>query len=50
VVVTGCISGAGNQKRIVIKAIDVLTSRILSMVSAGLQRTLQKYRPAQKVC
>jgi hypothetical protein len=36
VVVTGTISGIGSQKRMVIKAIDVLTSEILSMVSAPL--------------
>lgn len=36
VVVTGEISGTGSQKRLVIKAIDVLTSEILSMVSVSL--------------
>jgi hypothetical protein len=36
VVVTGSISGTGSQKRMVIKAIDVLTSEILSMVSVPL--------------
>ena len=36
VIVTGNISGTGSQKRIVIKAIDVLTSKILSMVSTAL--------------
>jgi len=36
VVVTGSISGTGSQKRLVIKAIDVLTSEILSMVSVAL--------------
>jgi len=36
VVVTGSISGTGAQKRMVIKAIDVLTSEILSMVTVGL--------------
>jgi len=36
VVITGSISGTGSQKRMVIKAIDVLTSEILSMVSAAL--------------
>jgi len=36
VVVTGSISGTGSQKRLVIKAIDVLTSEILSMVSVVL--------------
>ncbi|MDR2718888.1 MAG: CsgG/HfaB family protein [Treponema sp.] len=36
VVVTGSISGTGSQKRLVIKAIDVLTSEILSMVSVPL--------------
>jgi hypothetical protein len=29
-------SGTGSQKRLVVKAIDVLTSEILSMVSASL--------------
>jgi len=36
VVITGSISGTGAQKRMVIKAINVLTSEILSMASAGL--------------
>jgi hypothetical protein len=36
VVITGTISGAGPQKRMVIKAINVLTSEILSMASAAL--------------
>ena len=36
VIVTGNISGAGSQKRMVIKAIDVLTSKILSMASTAL--------------
>jgi len=36
VVVTGEISGTGSQKRLVIKAIDVLTSEILSMVQVNL--------------
>jgi hypothetical protein len=36
VVVTGSISGTASQKRLVIKAIDVLTSEILAMVSAAL--------------
>jgi hypothetical protein len=36
VVVTGSITGTGAQKRLVIKAIDVLTSEILSMVSVSL--------------
>jgi len=36
VVITGSISGTGSQRRMVIKAIDVLTSEILAMVSAGL--------------
>jgi hypothetical protein len=36
VVITGSISGTGSQKRLVIKAIDVLTSEILSMVSMPL--------------
>jgi hypothetical protein len=36
VVVTGSISGTGPQKRMVIKAIDVLTSEILSMASSSL--------------
>jgi hypothetical protein len=36
VVVTGSIDGTGSQKRLVIKAIDVLTSEILSMVSVVL--------------
>jgi hypothetical protein len=36
VVITGSISGTGSQKRMVIKAIDVSTSEILSMVSAAL--------------
>ena len=36
VVVTGSISGTGSQKRLVIKAIDVLTSEILSMQSVAL--------------
>ncbi|MDR1218397.1 MAG: CsgG/HfaB family protein [Treponema sp.] len=36
VVITGSIDGTGSQKRLVIKAIDVLTSEILSMVSVAL--------------
>ena len=36
VVVTGEITGTGSQKRLVLKAIDVLTSEILSMVSVAL--------------
>jgi len=36
VVITGSISGSGSQKRLVIKAIDVLTSEILSMSSVSL--------------
>jgi hypothetical protein len=36
VVVTGSISGTGSQKRLVIKAIDVLTSQILAMGSVSL--------------
>jgi hypothetical protein len=36
VVITGSVSGTGSQKRLVVKAIDVLTSEILSMVSASL--------------
>ncbi|MDR0411428.1 MAG: CsgG/HfaB family protein [Treponema sp.] len=36
VVITGSINGTGPQKRIVIKAIDVLTSEILSMASTSL--------------
>ena len=36
VVVTWEISGTGSQKRLVIKAIDVLTSEILSMVQVNL--------------
>jgi len=36
VVVIGEISGTGAQKRLIIKAIDVLTSKILSMVPVGL--------------
>jgi len=36
VVITGTITGAGAQKRLVIKAINVLTSEILAMVSVGL--------------
>jgi len=36
VVVTGSITGTGSQKRLVIKAIDVLTSEILAMVSVSL--------------
>jgi hypothetical protein len=36
VVITGSISGTGPQKRMVIKAIDVLTSEILSMSSVSL--------------
>jgi hypothetical protein len=36
VVVTGSVSGTGSQKRLVIKAIDVLTSEILSMASIAL--------------
>jgi hypothetical protein len=36
VVVTGSITGTGAQKRLTIKAIDVLTSEILAMVSVNL--------------
>jgi len=36
VVITGSISGTGSQKRMIIKAIDVLTSEILSMASVYL--------------
>jgi curli biogenesis system outer membrane secretion channel CsgG len=36
VVITGNITGTGSQKRMVIKAIDVLTSEILSMASVPL--------------
>ena len=36
VVITGSISGTGSQKRMIIKAIDVSTSEILSMVSVAL--------------
>lgn len=36
VVVTGSVTGTGSQKRLVIKAIDVLTSEILSMASVSL--------------
>jgi hypothetical protein len=36
VVITGNITGTGSQKRMVIKAIDVLTSEILSMASVSL--------------
>jgi len=36
VVITGSISGTGSQRQMVIKAIDVLTSEILSMVSVAL--------------
>jgi hypothetical protein len=36
VVITGSISGTGSQKRMVIKAIDVLTSEIRSMTSVSL--------------
>ena len=36
VVITGSISGSGAQKRLTLKAIDMLTSAILSMVSVGL--------------
>jgi len=36
IVVTGNISGTGSQKRLVIKAIDVLTSEILGMASISL--------------
>jgi hypothetical protein len=36
VVITGSITGTGMQKRMVIKAIDVLTSEILTMVSVSL--------------
>jgi hypothetical protein len=36
VVVIGEISGTGAQKRLIIKAIDVLTSKILAMVPVGL--------------
>jgi hypothetical protein len=36
VVVTGSISGTGSQKRLVIKAIDVLTSEILAILPVPL--------------
>ena len=36
VVITGNITGTGSQKRLIIKAIDVLTSEILSMISVSL--------------
>ena len=36
VVITGNITGTGSQKRLVIKAIDMLTSAILSMEQANL--------------
>ena len=36
VVITGNITGTGSQKRLIIKAIDMLTSTILSMVSVSL--------------
>ena len=36
VVITGSISGTGSQKRLIIKAIDVLTSEILAMVPVNL--------------
>ncbi|MCL2804564.1 MAG: CsgG/HfaB family protein [Treponema sp.] len=36
VVITGSITGTGSQKRLIIKAIDVLTSEILSMQSVSL--------------
>ena len=36
VVITGSITGTGSQKRQVIKAIDVLTSEIIAMVSVNL--------------
>ena len=36
VVITGSISGTGSQKRMVIKAIDMLTSTILSMEQVSL--------------
>jgi len=36
VVVTGSIAGTGSQRRLVIKAIDVLTSEILSMLQVNL--------------
>ena len=36
VVITGSITGTGSQKRLIIKAIDVLTSEILSMVPVNL--------------
>ena len=36
VIITGNISGTGAQKQLVIKAIDVKTAEILSMVSVGL--------------
>jgi hypothetical protein len=36
VVVTGSITGTGSQKRLVVKAIDVLTSEILGMASVQL--------------
>ncbi|MDR0644292.1 MAG: CsgG/HfaB family protein [Treponema sp.] len=35
-VITGSISGTGSQKRLVVKAIDVLTSEILAMSSVAL--------------
>jgi hypothetical protein len=36
VVITGDITGTGSQKRLILKAIDVLTSEILAMVPVGL--------------
>ena len=36
VVITGNITGTGSQKRLVIKAIDMLTSTILSMEQVSL--------------
>ena len=36
IVITGSITGTGSQKRLIIKAIDVLTSEILAMVPVNL--------------
>jgi curli biogenesis system outer membrane secretion channel CsgG len=36
VVVTGSITGTGSQKRMVVKAIEVLTGEILAMASVAL--------------
>jgi len=36
VVITGSITGTGSQKRLIIKAIDVLTSEILAMIPVNL--------------